>query len=98
MSPRTMGEAADIYAVTSTAVIAWDIVEHPLFEEFSVGLNGLERVLGDDGEDDLWLEIRRILRRARSAVSATPLPFRHTGLGVAMACHDLRPRLARARA
>lgn len=98
MSNRTMCDAADNYVVASSAVIVWDDVVSELFEEFSIGLTALERELADDKEDQIWLEIRRILRRVRSAISATPLPFRHIDLGLARALHDVSPAVARAAA
>ncbi len=91
-----MNDAADIYAVASTAVVVWDSVDDSLFEEFSLGVSALERVLAEDREDDVWIEIRRILRRARSTVSATPLPFCHVSLGLEKSCHDIAPHVARA--
>lgn len=96
MTPRTMLDAAEIYAVASTAHVVWDSIEDPLFEEFSLGVNALERVLAEDKDDDFWIEVRRILRRARSAVSATPLPFCHLSLGLKRSCHDIAPLVARA--
>lgn len=98
MSSRTMCDAADNYIVASTAVVVWDDVVSELFEEFSIGLTALERELADDKGAEVWLEIRRILRRARSAISATPLPFRHTDLGLARALDDVSPAVARAAA
>lgn len=98
MSVNTMSDTVDIYAVASNASVVWDIVEHPVFEEFSVGLTALERVLGEDKDDDVWLEIRRVLRRARSTISATPLRFNHPALGLTKACNEVAQWVALANA
>lgn len=98
MSLRTMNDAADVYAVASTAVITWENVEHVLFEEFSLSLSALERLVADARDDEVWLEIRRVLRRVRSTISATPLQFNHAELGLAKACYDIAPLVTRATA
>lgn len=93
-----MKDTADIYTVASNAIVVWDVVEHELFEEYSIGLTALERALHEEKEDAVWIEVRRILRRVRSALSATPLPFCHTSFGVARACQEIEPYVSQAQA
>ena len=94
----SMNEAAGIYAVAAHAEVSWETVDHPLFQEFSLGITDLDKALGEYRDHDFWQDTCLQLRRIRFAITVTPLPFRDPALGVAHACAELGPRVVRANA
>lgn len=88
MIHRSIVEADELYSASTTAKFEWIDVESAEFEGFVRSFQVLRAAayVGEGGE--LWLEIDRELRSARSTVTVTPLPFNH-------AVHEWDLRLSR---
>lgn len=88
----------EVYRTAVTGEVVWQAVTHDLFESFSTGITRLMKSLGSERNEPFWEETLRILRRSRTAASATPLPFSHPSLGLADASVDVEDRSKNIRA
>lgn len=97
MTSRTLSQADAVYEVAVSASLQWETVDSEPFEQFSAVLQDLQRSIGNETDETIWLEAVRRLRSIRSALSAAPLPFNHPSHQLHSRLEELSSLFARAR-
>ncbi len=84
---------ARLHELGATATVRRVRITHPLFRDYSVGVDRLLRILGDAADEEIWKNVVALLKRYRFSLAAAPLPFNDGALSIAAVLDAARNEL-----
>ena len=88
-----MEEVVDVYDCYVNGSVDWEVIDHDGFERFALSLTEFLRSVGGDQGQQVEQAVSE-LKRARSDLTISVLPFNHPNLGLTSRVDGLRARAA----
>ena len=88
-----MEEVADVYDCYVNGSVDWEVIDHDGFEKFALSLTEFLRSVGGDQGQQVEQVVSE-LKRARSDLTISVLPFNHQNLRLTSRVNGLRERAA----